>query len=283
MRHLVARLRLAAAIAISLLASTAQHEARAAASQWSGPKHGRVRLIAGGVPATGGGAAQLHAGVQIRLEPGWKTYWRSPGEAGVPPHFDWTGSENLAEAQVLYPAPVRFTDAGMDSFGYLDEVTFPVRVTAKEAGKPVRLSLALEYGVCKDICMPMEAKLALTWTPGSGKGEAALIEAAFARVPGRGVAGMPEIVAVKPELGRGPPRLVFEARYPRGAAGADLVLELSPGVMGPMAKPLGAPAQGLVRFEAKPTAGEAEKLKGAQLLATLLGEAGQAEVTVTLP
>ena len=103
--------------------------------------HSRARLFSAG---TSDGPANLLAGVQIELDPGFKTYWRNPGESGLPPAFDWAGSENLAKVEVLWPAPTRFEDASGVSYGYLDGVTFPIRVTAEDQRRPVRLALKLD-------------------------------------------------------------------------------------------------------------------------------------------
>ncbi len=109
---------------------------------------------------------------------GWKTYWRNPGDAGgVPPYFDWAGSENLAGAKVLFPAPSRLKDASGDSVGYKKVVVLPVEVTAKDPAKPVTFKLAMEFGVCREICVPAEAKLSLAM-PAAGVPLPAVLAAA---------------------------------------------------------------------------------------------------------
>ena len=107
--------------------------------------------------------------MQIRLEPGWKTYWRTPGNSGVPPSFDWSGSKNLKAAQVLYPAPHRFADASGTAIGYEDEVVFPVKITPERPGEPVELKLNIDYGLCKTLCIPNEASLSLELPPACGR------------------------------------------------------------------------------------------------------------------
>ena len=109
-------------------------------TEWTGHKAGRVRLLASTVPASGGARikpAKLYAGVHVKLADGWKTYWRQPGEAGVPPGFDWAGSVNVAEARVLFPVPQRLIEAGM-SLGYKHEVVFPVEITPSDPGQADR-------------------------------------------------------------------------------------------------------------------------------------------------
>ncbi|MDA0339127.1 MAG: protein-disulfide reductase DsbD family protein [Proteobacteria bacterium] len=128
-------------------------------SGWTQTEYGAVRIVPAHTGLDAIGEARI--GVQMRLATGWKTYWRSPGETGVPTQFDWTGSGNLKSATVEWPAPNRFSDFEMETYGYEKEVIFPVRVKAGRPGEPVDLQLALTYGVCKDICIPMDLNLAL--------------------------------------------------------------------------------------------------------------------------
>ncbi|MES2143208.1 MAG: protein-disulfide reductase DsbD domain-containing protein [Pseudomonadota bacterium] len=98
--------------------------------------------------------------LRLRLAPGWKTYWRSPGEAGIPPTFDWSGSDNLGQIRLFWPRPVVFLTSGMTSIGYHDEVVLPFEVVAADPGRPVRLGLQVDLGVCKDICLPVTLAIA---------------------------------------------------------------------------------------------------------------------------
>ena len=143
-----------------------------------------VELIPG---AHDGGRWQ--AGIRIGMEPGWKTYWRMPGDAGIPPSFDWTGSQNVAEITALFPAPSRFEDQGGEAVGYKSAVLFPVMITPADAAQPVTLSLNLFFAVCKDVCIPAKANPALTLTPGASASESfGLIASALASVPKPGSA-----------------------------------------------------------------------------------------------
>jgi DsbC/DsbD-like thiol-disulfide interchange protein len=186
------------------------------ASPWVEGHHSRARLVAGGAD----GAARL-AAIEIALDPGFKTYWRSPGESGLPPAFDWAGSENLSAIEVLWPAPHRFEDAGGVAYGYKDRVLLPVRVSPKDAGKPLRLALKLDYGVCKDICIPAQASLALALRPGEAPPPSAAIAAALARVPRPQALGAPgdlSILAIEPQTVDGKPALAVAVRAPPDAA-----------------------------------------------------------------
>ncbi|MBZ6076014.1 protein-disulfide reductase DsbD domain-containing protein [Microvirga puerhi] len=99
------------------------------------------------------------AGVEIILDSGFKTYWRTPGDSGLPPRFDWSGSTNVATVEVKWPAPSRHDDATGVSYIYHDAVILPVVVTPVDRTKPVTLELSIDYGVCKDICIPAHADL----------------------------------------------------------------------------------------------------------------------------
>jgi DsbC/DsbD-like thiol-disulfide interchange protein len=148
------------------------------ASPWVAGHHSKVRLLAGGES----GGDMRRAAVEIVLDKGWKTYWRHPGDSGIPPRLDWSGSTNLARVDIRWPAPSRFEDAGGIAYGYADAVTFPLHVYPQNPAKPVVLKLGLDFGVCKEICIPARADLEATTSSRPGK-TARLIEAAEARVP----------------------------------------------------------------------------------------------------
>ena len=101
------------------------------------------------------------AGIELTLQPGWKTYWRVPGEAGVPPQFDWSASQNAEVTRVDMPVPRRFHDGNGEGIGYKDGVVFPVSVTPVGNKAPVRLVLKAFYAVCNDICVPVHSEVAL--------------------------------------------------------------------------------------------------------------------------
>jgi DsbC/DsbD-like thiol-disulfide interchange protein len=163
--------------AIAVLTGTT---ARAAdESPWNEDVRSAIRLIAGSSKADD---VVLRAGIEVKLRPGWKTYWRYPGDSGVPPHFDFSGSENLKKADVLYPAPHLFTDETGQSLGYKDTVIFPVVVSPQQAGKPVRLRVKVDYAVCEKLCVPAEGRAELTLVTGDSKHNPALTTAE-ARVP----------------------------------------------------------------------------------------------------
>jgi DsbC/DsbD-like thiol-disulfide interchange protein len=118
--------------------------------------HSQVRLLSGGKQ----GDVWL-AGIEFTLDQGFKTYWRNPGESGLPPRFDWAGSENAASIEVQWPAPKRHEDAAGVAYVYGRKVILPVLVKPEQADKPVKLALNIDYGICKDICIPANAELSL--------------------------------------------------------------------------------------------------------------------------
>jgi DsbC/DsbD-like thiol-disulfide interchange protein len=154
------------------------------ASRWDGEPHGSTRLI-GGATVKSADAKVMRAGIEIRLDPGWKTYWRYPGDSGVPPTLDFAGSKNIKSVTALWPAPERFSDGGGGySIGYHGDVVLPLRIVPNDGSKPSSLRLKLGYAVCGKLCMPAQADLELTLSGKAGAEEPMLL-AAEARVPRR--------------------------------------------------------------------------------------------------
>lgn len=106
------------------------------------------------------------AAIRLKLSQGWKTYWRSPGEAGIPPEFDWGGSENIRAVQIHWPTPEVFDFNGMQSIGYSKELVLPVEVWPDAAGQPMRLATDVTLGVCRDICVQASVDLGGILPPG---------------------------------------------------------------------------------------------------------------------
>jgi len=129
----------------------------AATSAWSQADESRLRLIA--APLADG---TLGAAVEIELTGGWHTYWRTPGDAGIPPQFDFSGSENLASVKVLYPAPERYDDGTSISNVYQDGAVLPLVLSPADPAKPMTLRLAAFYGVCSEVCIPVDGTAELT-------------------------------------------------------------------------------------------------------------------------
>ena len=120
------------------------------------PQPYRVSLVTGGMLD-----GLWQAGIVIDLEPDWKTYWRVPGDAGIPPQFDWSGSLNLQTVDVRFPIPARFQDASGDAIGYHDKVVFPLSIKPANPNQGTRLKLNMFFAVCKGVCIPAKAQLDL--------------------------------------------------------------------------------------------------------------------------
>jgi DsbC/DsbD-like thiol-disulfide interchange protein len=264
-----------AAILVCGAADATRGEA-ASATPWTASTNSKVRLVAGkaGVEA----ARARVSGIQLRMDPGWKTYWRNPGDSGMPPEFDWTGSKNLKSAEVLYPAPRRFDDAGGVAVGYGDDVLFPVKLTPEHEGEPIELKVAFTYGLCKDLCIPNEVNLSLDLPADGEKGEALLLESALAQVPKPAQAGLlPEVAGVEAKLDGDAPKLVVDAVFPQGATGIDLFIDGGDAYV-PVPKRLGEAQDGKQRFTvAFVSAEEAAAIKGKTLRLTLVSDQGSTE------
>jgi DsbC/DsbD-like thiol-disulfide interchange protein len=158
------------------------HTPEPGASPWATGMHSAVRLLDGGARPEDPG--RRLAGLEIRMSEHFKTYWRTPGDSGLPPVFNWSGSQNLKSVEVDWPAPSRFDDSAGSSIGYKERVVLPLLVTPENPKLPVKLALALDYAVCEVVCIPArgEMKMELAATPMSGP-QTPAIEAALARVP----------------------------------------------------------------------------------------------------
>jgi len=227
------------AIATAAFAAMLAAPARAAdASAWAQDSHSAFRLIAG---ANKEGAAPLRAGIEIKMPPGWHTYWRYPGDSGVPPRFDFSGSENLAAAKVLYPAPHLYGDEAGNTLGYKDAVTFPLQVTPKQPGKPVELRVKLDYAVCEKLCVPAQGSAELALSPGASAQDTALA-AAEAQVP-KPVSAASAGLTVKRVNGGPKPLVMVDLSAPAGEKVQVFVEGPTPEWALPIPKPApGAPA-----------------------------------------
>ena len=206
-------------------ASRAQTETNA--SPWHEAPHSRIRLLS----ASGlyyQGKPILAAAIEIVLDEGWKTYWRFTGD-GLPPSLDWSASANLAEATLLWPAPTRIWGSeGISWAGYERQVVLPVLVTARDPGLPVKLKLAISYGVCSEICIPVEAVLELEIPAAPHETHRDRIRTALERVPRgqeQGVYCPHSFIAAKRHSVNGRPALVIKTAFEENATGLELFVE----------------------------------------------------------
>jgi DsbC/DsbD-like thiol-disulfide interchange protein len=175
--------------ALALIVPAAAAE-RPGFGPWSDGAKARVRLIAAGVDGEG----RLSGGIEIMLEPGWWTYWRTPGAAGIPPVIDFSASRNLGPVAVSFPLPTRHRDDYGASNVYEDGVLLPFTAPVPEPGQPVELRLTLDLGVCETVCVPDRVEAALTLPPNvADKVAAATLAGARARLPGPPLPGEFEV------------------------------------------------------------------------------------------
>ena len=184
-----AALRLATAIFVSSFAFAVRAQD---ASPWQSDVHSAVRLLAGSRSG-----AVLMGGIAFQLQPGWKTYWRTPGDSGVPPRFDFSKSENVEAVTVLWPAPLKFDDgAGGHSLGYHNTIVLPLRIVLKSADKPVTLRADISYAVCAKLCIPVEANAELAFQSVASTEDSALF-AALETVPKPANVGDPNPLTIR--------------------------------------------------------------------------------------
>jgi DsbC/DsbD-like thiol-disulfide interchange protein len=176
-----------------VLASSFTLSARAQdASPWVQDGHSAVRLLAGSRSG-----AVLLGGIAFQLQPGWHTYWRNPGDSGVPPRIDFSKSENIEAVTILWPAPTKFADgAGGTSLGYQKQVVLPLRIVAKNADRPVTLRAEINYAVCEKLCIPVEANAELAFTSVASTEDSALF-AALDTVPKPATIGDPNPLTIR--------------------------------------------------------------------------------------
>ena len=256
------------------------------ATAWQTDAHAEARLIAGALVKTPH-ESFVRAGIEIRLDPGWKTYWRYPGDTGMPPTIEFAGSNNVKSATVLWPAPERFPDgAGGHSIGYMGEIILPVRVAPADLARVSALNVQLKYAICGTLCVPAAAKLNLTL---SGKGgDEGILQKAEQRVPKRVALGpnsgnMLAVLSVHCESGGTHDRVVVEMAAPVGVP-VDLFAEgPTPDWALPLPEPDG-PENGAKRrftfdLDGLPAGAQA---KGATLMLTAVSSDDAIEVPVHL-
>lgn len=271
-----ARRGFAAALLTSCLAVGASAQD---ASPWQREGHSAVRLLAGSRSGN-----VLLGGIAFQLQPGWKTYWRTPGDSGVPPRFDFSASENVEAVTVLWPAPTKFDDgAGGHSLGYHDQIVLPLRIVAKSTDKPVTLRADISYAVCERICIPVDAKVDLAFTSVASTEDGAL-SAALDAVPKPANVGDPNPLTIRDVKRDGPSDVIVDVVTP-DPKNVNLFVE---GPTPEWSLPVPAPAEhsppGVKRFTfALDGVPPGTKPDGAALKFTLVGADKAYEFNVNLP
>jgi DsbC/DsbD-like thiol-disulfide interchange protein len=212
------------------------------------------------------------AGLALTLAPGWKTYWRSPGSAGIPPSFDWTGSDNMTAVALHWPVPQVFHLNGMQSIGYSDRVVIPLELTPSDPAAPMVLQGRIDLGVCEDICVPAEVSFALTLPPDEGRRDPAIVAALVDRPMTAAEAGVAQVTchATPGETG-----MVLSAEIALPPMGGDEVVVIESGDPGLWVSEAASDRQGAVltgRAEVKARDGGAVALDRSALRLTVLAD-----------
>ena len=216
----VVPLRAALGFALAALASFLAIETRAHdASPWQRGTHSAVRLLAGSRSGS-----VLLGGIAVQLDPGWKTYWRTSGDSGVPPRFDFSKSDNIEAVTVLWPAPLKFDDgAGGTSLGYHNQVVLPLRIVPKITDRPVTLRADISYAVCEKICIPVEASIVLAFASVASTEDSVLF-AALDTVPKPASIGDPNPLTIRDVKREGKSTVLVDVVAPE-ARTVDLFVE----------------------------------------------------------
>jgi DsbC/DsbD-like thiol-disulfide interchange protein len=248
-------------------------------SPWQRDSHSAVRLLAG----SRSGPVML-GGIALQLQPGWKTYWRTPGDSGVPPRFDFSKSDNVEAVTVLWPAPTKFDDgAGGHSLGYHDQIVLPLKIVAKSADKPMILRADISYAVCEKICIPVEAKAELAFASVASTEDSAL-SAALDAVPKPANVGDPNPLTIRDVKRDGNKDVIVDVAVP-DSRGVQLYVEGPTPEWAlpiPAARDSGAPGIKRFAFELEGVP-PGVKPDGAALKFTLVGPDKAYEFNINLP
>jgi DsbC/DsbD-like thiol-disulfide interchange protein len=132
--------------------------AHAEMSNWVHNAGGRMRLIA--LPPDRDGT--MRGALQIEPQPGWITYWREPGNSGIPPQITVAPESGVTLTAIRFPVPKHLTDGKVDDIAYDAPVSLPLTFSAKDASRPFDLKASAFIGICKDICIPFQSDFSIT-------------------------------------------------------------------------------------------------------------------------
>jgi DsbC/DsbD-like thiol-disulfide interchange protein len=236
------RAALGAAVTLSIVCAAMEVRAEDS-SPWQRDAHSAVRLLAGSRSG-----AVLLGGISIQLQPGWHTYWRTPGDSGVPPHFDFSKSDNVEAVTVMWPAPIKFDDgAGGTALGYKQQVTLPLRIVPKSADKPVTLRADINYAVCDKLCIPVEASAELAFASVASTEDSNLSEA-LNTVPKPANVGDPNPLTIRDVKREGKANVLVDVSAPDGKEVSLFVEGPTPDWALPVPKLLEHSPPGVKRF-----------------------------------
>lgn len=201
----------------------ANASALAASSEWFVTQGAKIRLV--GLPSTDG--KTIDSGLQIVLEKGWKTYWKSPGASGLPPQLSFAGSKNVAGTKLHFPVPKTFGDGDNLTAGYTRSVTLPITVEPLFANRPTDISAQGLVGICGEICVPVQFALSMKigTTSVSKRDEASALFLGKTALPQAAHDGF-EITAAQTSDGK---TVIVDAQVPAGTKQAELFVDAPQG------------------------------------------------------
>lgn len=199
---------------------------------WNSTPQAKLRVVAGGVATLQGEKPAQWLGLEFEAAPGWKLYWRTPGDAGFPPTLTWDAPENITDAEIMWPVPERHIESSdnikLQSFIYHGKFILPLKITPEDIAKPLQGKLDVQYATCKDICIPLDATFDIAVSPqGNDSIQLAGIKAALDKVPAaNGSNGMTILETHYRSSQEVKPYLEILAKTPEGfSQDADILVE----------------------------------------------------------
>jgi DsbC/DsbD-like thiol-disulfide interchange protein len=217
------------------------------------------------------------AAFALTLDPGWKTYWRAPGDSGIPPQFDWAGSTNVAAVHLHWPRPEVFSVNGLQQIGYHDKLVLPLEVTPLDPALPMILKAQIALGICKDICVPATLQLSSELS-GAGAPDKAINAALKARPESASHAGLVSIACDVEPIKDG---LALAARIRLPDQGGPETVVFETGDVSVWVAPSASSRDGatlISRTEMVPASGAPFALDRSAVIVTVLGKAGAVEI-----
>ncbi|WP_425537387.1 protein-disulfide reductase DsbD domain-containing protein [Phaeobacter gallaeciensis] len=234
----------------------------------------QIEILDGGMTKRG----TYMGALRLTLDSGWKTYWRAPGDAGIPPRFSWRGSRNIGDVSMTWPAPEVFMTSGYRTIGYHDQLVLPIEITPANPAKPVRIKGRMELGVCKDVCVPSELSFDHRPDPEAGRNPA-IVAALASRPYSAQEAGVSSAIC---SLSPGSYGMRVEAQITMPSAGGEEVAVIEPGTPHLMAGETSTERRGgilLARTEFMPaTSNSPTSIDRSRLRITVLGRSHSVDI-----
>lgn len=218
------------------------------------------------------------AALQLDLGPGWKTYWRAPGDAGIPPRFDWSGSQNLTRVSVEWPMPKQIPQGRFMTIGYDGPVTLPIYVSPEKKGRSISLKAEIELGVCREVCIPISVSVAQDLPQGKSKRHPAIVAALASRPFTSSEAGVSHVAC---RLSPTKDGIKLTARIAVPAQGAREMAVFETGDANIWVAPSTSKREGgtlIAQTEMQHVSGKSFALKRSDLRITVLGQGQAVEI-----